>query len=90
MPYFKVPSEVMDKDLSHAELSLYVSLCHMRNRFYGPEIQRSFWCSDRSLAYRTNTSTRTVYLAKIKLRKLKLISFHIGPGNKTFYTIRGL
>ncbi len=80
----------MDINLSHADLSIYTTLCHLRNKFWGPDILSAFYISDRALAYKTRTSTRTVYLTKHKLRKLKLISFHVGPDHKTFYNSHGL
>lgn len=90
MAFFKVPVHCKDFSLTHAELSIYIELCYLRNRFVGPRTEGSFYCTHRSLAHRSRTSTQTVFTSINKLAHHNLISFKRGPGNKTYFTILGL
>lgn len=90
MYYIKIPYNLDTANLSHAELSVLFQLCVTCFRFAQGRGNKEFYCTDRTLATWACCSTRTVFMAKKKLKALKLIHYFVGPGNKTWYKIIGL
>lgn len=87
MYYVQIPYSPETINLSHAHRSVLLQLCILRFHFVGTKKHKEFHCTDRALAASCSCSTRTVYLAKKKLKELKFINFFIGPRNTTYYEI---
>ena len=90
MDYFKIPSISTLCDLRHADVSIFQILCLLCFRYSHGDGNKEFWITDRDLAVRSKTSTKTVFISKRKLKKEGLIDYRIGPGNKTHYRLISL
>jgi len=90
MSFIKVPAGCLNGDLTHADRTILLELCFLCFRYAGSQHDQKFYCTDRDLASLTGTSTKTVCFAKKNLSSAGLITFEIGPGNKTYYKIPSL
>jgi len=85
--FLKYPKKALKKKLTHAEHAVFLQLLRHQDSLRKENYDMPFYVSDRDLALDSNTSKDTVWKAKRKLKKLNLIDFTIGSGNKTFYKI---
>jgi len=88
MYFVKLPLSDSLKSLSPRELHIYVQLHILKFNFSKNDGNQIFWVTDRVLAKHCNCSTRSVWMAKMKLQKLDLIRFTTAFGNRTHYTLK--
>jgi len=85
--FLKYPKKAITKKLTHADQAVFLQLLRHHDSMRKQDYDLPFYVSDRDLALESNTSTRTVWKAKIKLKKLNLINYTTGSGNRTYYKI---
>jgi len=90
MSYIKYPHSLSTSNLTHVDKSILLQLCQLCYTFARSHHDREFWCTDKNLAKLSRCSTFSIFRAKKKLSKLKLIEYSTGPGNKTYYKLIGL
>ena len=87
MLYFKYPLDAIVCDLTHGERTVYIFLLYQHFRYTRGDYEKEFFLTNRDLSKLSFCSLDTVYKAKLKLKELKLIDFHTGSKNRTFYKI---
>jgi len=85
--FLKYPKKALTKKLTHAEQAVFLQLLRHQDSLRKENYDMPFYISDRDLAEESNTSSSTVWKAKIKLKTLNLIAITLGDGNKTYYKI---
>jgi len=84
-PFIKYPVDAFLFTTSHAERTILLNLLKMHFQFCGLDYHKEFYITDRDLSEITGCSTRTVWKTKNTLSSSGLISFKVGPDNKTHY-----
>jgi len=87
MNFIKYPTNSFASALSHADRTIYLHLLLRHFNYCRNNYDLSFYLTDRDLAEVSGCSLDTVWKSKKHLRDSRLISFEIGPKNKTYYKI---
>ncbi len=87
MSFIKIPVPLAVFELTPRELSIFFHLNFLWFKYCGTGRQTTFFISDRALAKFCKCSTKYIFEAKRQLLDRGLISFSIGEGNVTHYTI---
>ena len=85
--FLKYPKKAITKKLTHAEQAVFLQLLRYQDSLRKENYNMPFHISDRDLAEDSNTSSSTVWKAKVKLKILNLIDFKVESGNRTNYKI---
>ena len=85
MNYIQFPIQAIDSPLSPIEKSILLWLCFFHFRHCRRDFSKEIFITDRELANWVNCSTKTIYLAKKKLKRLDILDYHVGKKNITHY-----
>lgn len=87
MPFIQIPFEVLITDLTHAERTILLWLSNRHFKYCQRDYTKEFFVTDRDLASFASCSTETVYRAKRKLTAMGILTYRVGPKNRTHYTL---
>lgn len=85
--FVRYPVSAFLTNISPIERSIFLQLLFQHFHICGKDYSKEFYITDRFLAELCHCSTESIWRAKNSLSSAGLLSFRVGPGNKTFYSI---
>ncbi|MBA7553323.1 hypothetical protein ES705_45913 [subsurface metagenome] len=87
MSYIMFPENAINAGLSPHNKTIFLQLLQWHLHHAHGNYDVEFYITDRDLASTTGCCRETVRTTKKRLRDLNLITYRIGPKNRTYYKI---